>query len=206
MDALDIRTLAPVWSVPFSKERPRYWVDARGGTITLSWPAKSKAAAAEMKSTPALMQQMNSLKEKEGDYFLKVLDVKTGQMLGQLMIETGKGSFRVKDVFTTGDWVVISDTENRTLVYSLSSGQQVGKIFGQRPEVSAASGLLCIEKEEGVLVLHDLATFEKRQQFSFTGRVSLLRFSPDGKRLFVLTSNQKYYVLDVSSFVAPKSV
>lgn len=204
MEVLDSRTLSPMWSATFPKERPRYWMAPRDGTITMSWPVKSKAAAAEIKSSPALTQQMNTLKEKEGDYFIKVLDVKTGQALGQLLIETGKGSFRVKEVFTTGDWVVVSDTENRTLVYSLSSGQQVGKVFGRRPAVSAASGLLCIEKEEGVLVLHDLASFEKRQQYSFTSRISVLSFSPDGKRLFVLTANQTFYVLDVSSFAGPK--
>lgn len=204
MEVFDSRTMTLLWSNAFPKERPSYWMTSRNGTITLSWPAKSKAAAAEMKSNPALIQQLNSLKEKEGDYFLKVLDLKTGQMLGQLMIETGKGSFRVKEVLTSGDWVVVSDSENRTLIYSLSNGQQVGKIFGRRPAISPASGLLAIEKEDGVLALHDLTSLEKRQQFSFASRISLHIFSPDGKRLFVLTADQKYYVLDVSSFAAPK--
>jgi WD40 repeat protein len=204
MEVLDARTLSPLWSTQFPKERPRYWLPPRSETITLAWPVASKAADAEIKDSPALKQQMSALKEKEGDYLLKVLDVKTGQMLGQLMIETGKGSFRVKDVFTSGDWVVISDNQNRTLVYSLRSGQQAGKVFGRRAAVSPASNLLCVEKEDGVLVLHDLTSFEERRHLSFTSPISLISFSPDGKRLFVLTADETAYVLDVASFAAPK--
>ena len=120
------------------------------------------------------------------------------------MIETGKGSFRLRDVFASGDWVTISDNENRTLVYSLASGRQKGKVFGNRAALSAASNLLCVENGTGFLTLYDLASFEKRQQYTFNGPVALIRFSPDGNRLFVLTANQVVYLLDVSSFAAPK--
>jgi len=127
------------------------------------------------------------------------LDLKDGKALGKLLIETGKGSFRITDVLTSGDWVAISDTQNRTLVYSLSSGQQKGKVFGRLTAISPESNLLCVENGEGLLTLHELASFEKREQFTFPSRVSLVRFSDDGKRLFVLTSDQTVYLLDVSS-------
>jgi len=121
------------------------------------------------------------------------------------MVETGKGSFRIKEVFTSGDWVVVGDTENRVLIYSLVDGRQAGKVFGKRPTISVASNLLCVETEEGVLAIYDLATFEKREQFTFSSPVSMARFSPDGKRLFVLTANQTVYQLDVSSLAGSKS-
>jgi Tol biopolymer transport system component len=148
---------------------------------------------------------MKALKEKEGDYLIKTLDLKSGKLLGTLMVETGKGSFRIRVVFSSGDWVVLADTENRVLVYSLRDGRQVGKVFGKRPTISAASNLLCVEAEEGVLAIYDLATFEKREQFTFPGPVSMVRFSPDGKRLFVLTASQTVYQLDVSSLGGSKS-
>jgi hypothetical protein len=48
---------------------------------------------------------------------------------------------------------------------------------------------------------------EKLDQFTFTSPVSLIRFSQDGRRLFVLTSNQVTYLLDVSSLVnSPSAV
>ena len=191
-----------IWATPFPKERPRHWLNSRSGTMVLLWPVSSKAASAEIKSSPALSAQMSGLKEKEGDYLLKVLDLKNGQALGQLLIETGKGSFRIRDVIVSGDLIVISDSQNRTLVYSLSSGRQKGKMFGARADVSTANNLLAVENGDGLLTLYDLNTLDKREQFTFPSRISLLRFSEDGKRLFVLTANQIAYTLDATRFVA----
>ncbi|MFN2513238.1 MAG: hypothetical protein ABR568_17675, partial [Pyrinomonadaceae bacterium] len=118
MEVRDGRTLSPLWTLAFPNERPRYWAAPREGTLTLLWPVSSKAVAAETKDQPDLKAQLTALKEKKGDYLLKVLDLKDGKALGKLLIETGKGSFRITDVLTSDDWVAISDTQNRTLVYS----------------------------------------------------------------------------------------
>lgn len=197
MEVRDAPTLSSLWSVTFLTERPRYWSAPRNGTMTLLWPVSSKAAAAAIKDSSTLTQQLRILNEKEGDYYLKVLDLKTGKPLGELLIETGKGSFRISDVFTAGDWVVISDSENRTLVYSLSTGQQKAKVFGRLAAVSSVSNLLCVENGEGLLNMYSLNSFEQRETFTFPARISFARFSEDGKRLFVLTANQTVYVLNV---------
>jgi WD40 repeat protein len=138
------------------------------------------------------------MKEKEGDYFLKAIDVKTGKTLGQLLIETGKGSFRIQEVVTVDDWVVISDNENRSLIYSLSTGEQKGKVFGSYPTLSVPAKLICVESDDGVLSLFDIDSFERRQKLTFPSHISFVRFSDDGKRLFVLTADQNVYFLDVA--------
>src|SRR5262245_13173325 len=150
------------------------------------------------------------MKEQEGDYFLQVLDAKTGAVKGKLLVETGKGSFRIASAFAAGDYVVIADARNRVLVYSLSTGEQKGRVFGSRavvggvggksggPSAGRSAGLMCVENERGKLAVYDLASLEKRDEFTFTHPVSLTSFSQDGKRLFVLTANQAVYVLDVS--------
>ncbi len=167
--------------------------------MVLSWPTSTNAAKAEIKSDAALARRLAAMKEKEGDYFLQVLDAKTGKVLGRLLIETGKGSFRIENVFAANDWVVISDTENRVLVYSLSTGEQKGKVFGKSAVISPAGNLLCVENERGQLTIYDLVSMEKRDQFIFSSPVALMRFNRDGKSLFVLTASQMAYVLDISS-------
>jgi len=199
MEVRDVRTSAPLWSRPFPKEAPRVWVDPQARTMVLSWLVSASAAQAEIKSDPRLTQQLATMKEKEGDYFLQVVDARTGKAISRLLIETGKGSFRISRVFAAGEWVVISDTQNRTLVYSLSTGEQKGKVFGGKAAVSSASPLLCIENESGQLILYDLGSMEERDRFTFSSPVSLAHFSPDGKSLFVLTARQTVYLLDVSS-------
>ena len=168
--------------------------------MTLVWPATSKAASADIKGNAELTRELSALKEKQGDYLLKVVDLNSGGALGEFLMETGKGSFRISNVVASGDRVAISDNQNRTLVYSLQSGQQLGKVFGRQAAFSNASNLLCVENKDGLLELYDLTSFAKRQQYTFGSRVSLVSFSSDGKRLFVLTANQTVYLLDVASF------
>ncbi len=125
--------------------------------------------------------------------------MRTGAELGKLLVETGKGSFRLVNAFAAGDSVVVTDTQNRILVYSLKSGQLVGRAFGAYAEVSLKAGLLSVENESGKLAIYDLATMTKRDSFTFSSPLSMLRFSPDGQRLMVLTSDQTVYMLDVSA-------
>jgi WD40 repeat protein len=199
MEVHDARSGASVWTKSFPKEAPQTWIDPHEGTVALAWGVSANAAKAEIKSNPVLSSRLATMREKEGDYFIQTLDAQTGRATGALLIETGKGSFRISDVTVAGDWVVISDTQNRVLVYSLSSGEQKGRFFGGNSTIAKSSGLLCVENERGQLTVYDLATMQKRDQFIFSSPVSLAQFSADGKRLFVLTANQTAYVLDVAA-------
>ena len=194
----DTRTNAEFWSRDFPRESPRVFTEEDEGTLVLVWDVRSDHAKAEIKADRALSERLAALKEKEGDYFVQALDARTGKPYGSLLVETGKGSFRIADAFAAGDWLVVADTSNRVLLYSVSTGEQKGKFFGRAPAVSKAAGLLAVETERGQLTVYDLASGERRDQFTFGGPVSLAHFSADGRRLFVLTADQTAYVLDLS--------
>ncbi len=93
---------------------------------------------------------------------------------------------------------MVSDSTNRLLVYSLSSGEQKGKFFGRRPTISPG-GLLAAENERGQLSVYDLNSLARREEYVFTSPIAYTGFAPDGKRLFVLTADQTAYVLDVAA-------
>ncbi|HEX8423562.1 MAG TPA: hypothetical protein VF634_09125, partial [Pyrinomonadaceae bacterium] len=194
----DARSGATHWSKSFPKEAPQALINPHEGTMALVWATATNAARSEIKSDPNLSQRLAAMKEKEGDYFIQTLDARTGKVTGALLIETGKGSFRIADVTVAGNWVVISDTQNRVLVYSLSSGQHLGTVFGGHPAIAKSSGLLSVENERGQLTIYELPSMQQRDQFVFPSPVSLAQFSADGKRLFVLTSNQTAYVLNIA--------
>ncbi len=148
---------------------------------------------------PELSKRLAYVRFDKGAYLLEVLEARTGNVRGGILLDTGKGSFRVSGASAVGGWLVVTDNANRTLLYSIATGEQKGKLFGRRPVVSSAGGLLCVENERGQLSLYDLATLRKRDQFVFTSPISMVQFALDGKRLFVLTSGQTAYVLDVST-------
>jgi hypothetical protein len=97
--------------------------------------------------------------------------------------------------------VAVSEGQNRVVTYSLSTGNQVGNYFGHHPVLSASSGLMSLENESGHLTLYDWNSGEGVARWVFTSPISLQEFSPDGKRLFVLTSDQTTYILDLTPYV-----
>ncbi|HEU4833271.1 MAG TPA: M48 family metalloprotease, partial [Pyrinomonadaceae bacterium] len=195
IEMFDARTMKSLWKQNFPKEAPRAWIAPNNQTMALLWALNTDAAKSEISADPKLTQRLVKMKEKEGDYFLKIVDAQSGNEIGKLLIETGKGSFRVSNIFAAGDSVIVTDTQNRVLVYSLKTGEQKGRVFGAYATVSQASKLLCVENESGKLAVYDLETMEKRDDFIFTRPISMLRFSQDGKRLFVLTVAQTVYIL-----------
>jgi WD40 repeat protein len=199
IELFDARTMKSLWAKTYPTEAPRVWVAPNSQTLAMVWDVQDEAAKIEIKGDPRLTQRQLTMREKEGDYFLKILDAQNGDDIGKLLIETGKGSFRLSNVFAAGDWVIISDTQNRVLVYSLKTGALKGRVFGAYATVSLSNNLLCVENETGKLAVYDLHTLEKRDEFVFSSPISMLRFSPDGRRLLVLTVNQTVYVMDVSA-------
>ena len=55
-----------------------------------------------------------------------------------------------------------------------------------------------VENETGKLAVYDIATVEKRDEFVFSSPIALLLFSPDVKRLVLITSNQYVYMLGMA--------
>lgn len=201
LEVFDATTMSLLWSKPYPKEAPMAWVAPRRKTISLVWEMTDEAVKDEMKNDPALRKQLASMKDKEGDYLVKVLDMRDGNELGKLLIETGKGSFRLQNVYADGDLVLVSDSENRVLLYSLKTGEQKARVFGSAAAIAPNGKLLCVANENGKLNIYDLATMKTLDQFVFTSSVAMLDFNEEGNKLMVLTSNQTAYVFDISSFL-----
>jgi hypothetical protein len=199
LQVTDVRTMQPMWSKTYPQERPTLWIAPAWNSAVTAWSVSSDAAKEAIKKNSDLARRAASLKEKEGDYFIEVLDLKSGQLKGQLLIETGKGSFRISDAYAAGDRVIIADSENRVLVYSLSGGEIKGRAFGKYANLSPDGNTLCVENERGKLAFYDIETMNKKDELVFSDPLSFVRYSEDGKRLLVLTRNQFVYLIDANN-------
>lgn len=202
MEVRDTQSNAFLWSRRFDEERPRYGFNRSHGTLTLVWALQSKAAKNIIRADAALGAKLAAMQEKEGDYLFQFVEPKTGKITGQFLLETGEGSFAIADVFAAGDNLIISDTANRILIYSISSGTLRQRFFGAHATINLAENMIAIENEPGQLTIYDLATGAEREKLYFGKEISFAQFNPDGKRLFVLTANQTFYVLDATKFAS----
>ena len=196
LEVQDARDGHLLWSRGFPKEAPSITLYQQHDSLVFEWSVEASAAKDEIKGSGPLQTRFAAMRDHKGAYLLEVLDATTGNLRGQLLIDTGKGSFRVTRTFAEGDWVLVGDNENRTRVYSLSTGEQKAILFGTYSMVSTAAGILLIENETGQIDVYDLKSLEKRALLTFPYHISAWAFSSDGKRLFILTANQIAYIFD----------
>jgi WD40 repeat protein len=187
----DYRNKTTVWTRRFPREVPRVSYHSAG--ILLEWPAAADAAKEEMQKFPELAGRA----EKE-DIFFELVDLKTSAVTGKLLLHTNKGALRILRTSIDGDWIAFATSGDRLLVYSLTTGEEKMRMFGVRPLLNSASRQMTVSTATGELDLYDLGNVQGKREYNFPTSVIYERFSPDGKRLFVLTRDQTAYTLDLT--------
>jgi len=195
VEARDVRNDKVLWEHRVEQERPFFTYSPSGKTMT-SVIATYDAIRQEAKNNPALAAKLHALggeQEKKTSYVIEVTDALTGKILGDVLIDTGKLSFKVKRAICAADTVLVTDSENRTLVYSLKSGDQKGKVFGNVRALSADGGRMLVENGKGNVDLYDISTLQSLAHFVFPALIGKADFSDDGSTLYVLTIDQSVY-------------
>jgi len=124
--------------------------------------------------------------------------------VGAVLIDTGKGSFGIESGTSEGDWLILHDTENRVLAYSLKDGLLHHRFFGSNVAISPLGNNVVVENLPGELTVYDLTTGDPWSHISLKSGAALVRFSLDGKALFVLTAEQTAYTFDIDKM--PKTI
>jgi hypothetical protein len=204
LEVQDVRDGKSLWTTSFPKAAPLSItaIPDENRTILL-WDAQLGPAREEIKKHDALEKQFSAMRDHTGVFLTVVLETGTGHFLGGALVNTGQYSFHLENAYAAGDWLLIADNENRTLIYSISNGELKGFVFGQRSILSSAAGYIATENGAGQLQIYGLPGLEKGSRLSFSSPIAMDRFSADGKRLFVLTSDQHFYLFDTSLLAQP---
>jgi WD40 repeat protein len=199
-EVFDVKTNKKIWERKTESDRPHPFYYAPGKTLTLllDMPETIKA---DTKDEPALNARFNALTSDAQKHacLLRVVDPANGKPLGTLLVDTGNGSFRLRSVMTTSDTVVIYDSEKRTSIYSLKSGELKGKLFGRPLSVTRDGKKVLVENGKGKVDLYDTSTLRPIMHFTFTSWVSHAEFSDDGSTIHLLTGDQVVYHLKASA-------
>jgi WD40 repeat protein len=189
-----------LWSRTFPKLAPTLEGSHSPGRLVLAWPANSDGAKEETALNPALKTKFDLKSTINGDYFLEVVDSSTGDFIGAAVVRTGKGAFLLRSADSVGDWLILSDNDNRILLYSLSTGEVKARFFGTAPMFSSNGALLSVANDRGQLRIYDLHTLRQLDDLAFSSPIIMDAFSADAQKLLVLTSDQTVYTLDMSRF------
>ncbi|REJ75453.1 MAG: hypothetical protein DWQ47_08235 [Acidobacteria bacterium] len=189
-----------IWEHEFKKVFPRSFFDSFNENISFVLPASGDSAKEIYKDSEPLKQKAKELGDKDGDYFVHVVEAGTGKVLGQTFIETGEGSFRILEAEAVGDYLGVADSENRVQVFSLSTGDLLGRFFGRNFAINKEDGTLAIGNLSGKLNIYDIRSGRVLEQMSFTSPIAYAVFGKYGKKLLVLTTDQEALILDTTRF------
>jgi hypothetical protein len=197
LDVSDVHSGSLSWSIPFPKEVPRIFWDLPNDRVALVWPASGAGVKAERQRTPDASSIPVS--NRDLNYVVEVLQPSTGKIRGGVEIDTHESAFWIWEVRAAGDYVLISDSLGRQTAYSLGDHRMIGKIVGRAVAFFATpQPIIVIEPGHGRLQFYDPTRLTPLDELTFSRSLSLIRFTSDGKRLFVVKSDQVAYLIDIS--------
>ncbi len=195
-----------VWSREFPKEAPRFFFDEFSGRLILYWTLGSDVGKAKLNEDANLAARAKELGNKDDDYILEIVDAFASKTVGMLLLETGKRSFYIRSGLSEGNWLVLHESNNRVLVYSINGGDLRHRFFGANAAINPAKNQIVVENYPGELTFYDLNTGDSQARLNFGSGTAFVRFSLDGRRLFVLSGDQMAYAFDLDKLTTKAPV
>jgi WD40 repeat protein len=196
LEVRDATSGTKLWSRRFSSGLPGWHYNVTGDTFALVWGINDDGAKELMKSDPIIRAHVDTFKKKKGAILIEVLDHRTGNRRFTLPIDTGDGSFAIRDVDVVGNTVMLKDDQERLLVFN-ATGDRKGRIFGTRGVLDPTGKWLLAQVEPGRLGLFSIDDMQQKQTFTFGNRIAYMAFSADSKRLIVITTDQTFFTFTI---------
>ncbi|HVH50373.1 MAG TPA: hypothetical protein VM781_01805, partial [Candidatus Bathyarchaeia archaeon] len=197
---LDPATGRELWKHVYLSDPPVPFNDPQGDRLVLGWKAKAPGAWESAKHSPAARELLKRQKLKDLDAFFEVLDSRTGNSLGGVLVQFGSGASSFDSAFSCGDALLLVKDRYRVTLFDLRTGTQLARLRGQHPAASAAAKILALD-EGGKLVFYDLASGARLGQRRFSDGIAYFRFAEKGDRFFVLANHQQFFLLDVKKLL-----
>ena len=191
--AFDAFDDSELWSRRFESELPWSHTEPPYEAVVFEWTTASDEVRTRGKRDPALKARLAKVDRKRSS-LLEVVDARTGEPRGTVLVDTGRGYYNVRTATATGDEVYVSGFDNRLLAYRLGRDEPRARLFGRKPLVGA--GALALSDSEHALVVYDRATLAERKRFDLGTYVTVAGFAAGGERLLALTADQRLHDLD----------
>jgi WD40 repeat protein len=208
VEVFDVRTNKKLWQRTIDREAPQLTYSEPGKTVTLIVGdyTTMKEEAHDNPRLGAGLAALSDENRRKASYVVQVLDPTTGRSTGAVLVDTGNLSFKVRNAVTAGDTIMVTDTADRTLVYSLKTGLQTGRVFGYMQAVSADGSKMLVEYGRGEVDLYETATLQSLAHYTFPAPMVHAEFSADGKTMRILTADQAIYTVKATAAEAAPSV
>jgi hypothetical protein len=187
-----------LWSRTFEGDAPGHTYNLVPGQTILSFLLATDSARARLKESAELNAEAAGIKEKELGRLIQVIDNSNGAVLRELVLTVPVTYTGVSGVNIVADNLYLSSGDNRTMVYSLDTREQLRQIFGYVIAVDPGSNRICTVNRRDEAVVYDseghqLASYHTGSPLRFA------HFEQEGNRLLLLTADQKVRIVQIEA-------
>lgn len=167
-----------------------------GEELVLEYTAGDKALTQMLKENPELKRRYDSFPKKDTVSVLEIVALNSGTTEGRVLFDHTSDDISLKTVHVAGRNVFVEDSRNRTLAYSMETGERSGQQFGHVVAVNETRNLAAVQNEPGTLTVYD-GSMKRIASFPFPGNIIYAGFDGDGKRLLTLTGSQEVFIQNI---------
>jgi hypothetical protein len=190
----DVKDNSILWRRTFDDGEPGHTYNYVPGESILAFRLKSDSAKARLKANAALVAEADGVKDKDSAGVIQVIDDHTGNILHELVLEVPVNYEGLDGINVVGDSLYLTSADNRTMVYSVTTGAQTRQVFGFVVAVDAGSGRVCTVNRSDEAIVYD-ATGKDLAHFNMGSAIRFASFTNSGQghadRLILLTADQK---------------
>ena len=198
-ESRSVATNKVIWARHFDAGRPSYTTSVDSPELILSYFLRSPLGRQKLKDDPTLREQAASVNEKASARVIEVLSAVDGTTRAEVVLEVPRSYEGVDGFNRVGDQIYLSVGDNRTLVYSLKTGQQQRQFFGYLVASDAASGLTCTANRRNEALVADAAGKELLH-LTLESPIRFAELREHATQLIVLMADQR-----VRRFTIPRS-
>jgi hypothetical protein len=168
------------------------------GEILAAYALKSDFAKARISASATLAKQANQVQNRDKGGILQVLDSTTGKVLHETVLEIPLDYEGLVGIHVVGDLLYLTGRENRTVVYSTTTGAQIRQMFGTLIAADPPTGRICLTNRADEAIVYD-AQGQQLAHFNMGSPLRYAVFNSSADRMILLTADQKVRTMEIAS-------
>jgi hypothetical protein len=191
-------TDAVVWSKNFPDRYFSYTASYGSRDLIFDFTLSTHTAKEALKENATLAAEAQAIKDKKTARLIKVLDAKTGEEAGALVVELPPNFGGIDGLNRCGDLLYVAGVDDRTAVYSISTGKRVRDLIGYVGAVDAGSGRVFTSNRVGEGVVYDAQGAEV-MHYQLGEPIRFALFREGASLVTILTADQRLRTLSVGA-------
>jgi WD40 repeat protein len=186
-----------LWTKTFVDGGPRYTQSFGTNDLLFSSELKLGSVKARLKESSALAAEAASVKVKENGRLIEVVDPATGKTVAEMVLELPINFDGTNGLNRVGDQLYMTASDNRTVVFSLTTGKQLRQIFGYVVAIDPETQRVCTVNRRDEAVVYD-ADGKELAHFHSGSPLRFASFQAKATQLVLLTADQSVRTVDVA--------